>query len=71
MKNQLDGGEAVLQAFRSLGIDYIMSSPGSEWGSVWEARRAPGSWCMVCARALRRSSGSGSVAPRWAVLSLG
>jgi acetolactate synthase-1/2/3 large subunit len=37
MKNYLDGGEAVLQAFRSLGIDYIMSSPGSEWGSVWEA----------------------------------
>jgi acetolactate synthase-1/2/3 large subunit len=37
MKNYLDGGEAVLQGFRSLGVDYIMSSPGSEWGSVWEA----------------------------------
>ena len=37
MKNSLDGGEAVLQGFRDLGIDYIMSSPGSEWGSVWEA----------------------------------
>jgi acetolactate synthase-1/2/3 large subunit len=37
MKNALDGGEAVLQGFRSLGIDYIFSSPGSEWGSVWEA----------------------------------
>ena len=37
MNNHLDGGEAILQAFRNLGIDYIMSSPGSEWGSVWEA----------------------------------
>lgn len=37
MKNAPDGGDAVLQAFRSLGIDYVMSSPGSEWGSVWEA----------------------------------
>ena len=35
--NTLDGGDAILQGFRSLGIDYIMSSPGSEWGSVWEA----------------------------------
>ena len=37
MKNTRDGGEAILQGFRSLGIDYIFSSPGSEWGSVWEA----------------------------------
>ena len=37
MKNTLDGGEAILQGFRSLGLDYIFSSPGSEWGSVWEA----------------------------------
>ena len=37
MKNSPDGGDAVLQAFRSLGIDYVMSSPGSEWGPVWEA----------------------------------
>ena len=37
MKNYLDGGEAVVQAFRCLGVDYVMSSPGSEWGSVWEA----------------------------------
>ncbi len=37
MNNQFDGGEAVLAAFRALGIDYIMSSPGSEWGAVWEA----------------------------------
>jgi acetolactate synthase-1/2/3 large subunit len=35
--NQLDGGEAVLDAFRRLGMDYVMSSPGSEWGPFWEA----------------------------------
>jgi acetolactate synthase I/II/III large subunit len=32
-----DGGEAILEAFRSLGIEHIMSSPGSEWSPVWEA----------------------------------
>ena len=32
-----DGGEAILQAFRNLGVDYIISSPGSEWAPVWEA----------------------------------
>src|SRR2546430_10669272 len=37
MKNYLDGGEAILEAFRELKIDYIMSSPGSEWSPVWEA----------------------------------
>ena len=37
MKNYLDGGEAILEAFRKLKIDYIMSSPGSEWSPVWEA----------------------------------
>ena len=37
MKNHLDGGEAILEAFRRLDIDYVMASPGSEWGAVWEA----------------------------------
>lgn len=37
MKNHIDGGEAILESFRNLGIDYVMSSPGSEWGPVWEA----------------------------------
>jgi acetolactate synthase I/II/III large subunit len=37
MKNYMDGGEAVLEAFRKLKIDYIFSSPGSEWSPVWEA----------------------------------
>jgi acetolactate synthase I/II/III large subunit len=35
--NAPHGGEAILQAFRDLKVDYIMSSPGSEWGPVWEA----------------------------------
>ena len=37
MKNICDGGEAILQAFRSLNVDYVISSPGSEWPSLWEA----------------------------------
>ena len=32
-----DGGDAILEAFRNLGIDYIISSPGSEWAPVWES----------------------------------
>jgi acetolactate synthase-1/2/3 large subunit len=32
-----DGGEAVLQAARDLGADYIFCSSGSEWAPVWEA----------------------------------
>ena len=55
MKNAPDGGDAVLQAFRSLGIDYVMSSPGSEWGPVWEAmahqqlNNEPGPTYLTCA----------------------
>ena len=37
MSNYIDGGEAILEAFRQLDIDYVFASPGSEWGSVWEA----------------------------------
>jgi acetolactate synthase I/II/III large subunit len=33
----LDGGDAILDALRRLGVDYIISSPGSEWPPVWEA----------------------------------
>ena len=33
----MDGGEAILQACRDMDMDYIISSPGSDWGSVWEA----------------------------------
>ncbi len=36
-RNFHDGGEAIVEAFRNMGIDYIMSSPGSEWSPVWEA----------------------------------
>jgi len=37
LKNELDGGEAILEAFRNLSIDYVICSPGSEWPPVWEA----------------------------------
>jgi acetolactate synthase-1/2/3 large subunit len=37
LKNQHDGGEAILEAFRNLHIDYVISSPGSEWPPIWEA----------------------------------
>lgn len=37
MKNTLDGGDAILEAIRSLKVDYILSSPGTEWSSIWEA----------------------------------
>jgi acetolactate synthase-1/2/3 large subunit len=37
MRNVCDGGEALLEALRRLGVDYIISSPGSEWAPVWEA----------------------------------
>ena len=29
------GGDTVLEALRKLDVDYIISSPGSEWPSVW------------------------------------
>lgn len=37
MTDRIDGGEALLAACRSLGVDVIFSSPGSEWAPVWEA----------------------------------
>jgi acetolactate synthase-1/2/3 large subunit len=37
MKNTLDGGDAILEAIRDLGVKYILSSPGTEWSSIWEA----------------------------------
>lgn len=37
MTSNLDGGEAILEACRKLGVDYIVSSPGTEWAPVWEA----------------------------------
>lgn len=37
LNNYHDGGEAILEAFRNLDVDYVISSPGSEWPSLWEA----------------------------------
>jgi acetolactate synthase I/II/III large subunit len=33
----MHGGQAILKAFEQSGIDFILSSPGSEWPPVWEA----------------------------------
>ncbi len=32
----VSGGERLLDLFQSYGIEYIFSSPGSEWVPVWE-----------------------------------
>jgi acetolactate synthase-1/2/3 large subunit len=37
MPEPLDGGEALLEAFRALEVEHVFSSPGSEWAPVWEA----------------------------------
>jgi acetolactate synthase-1/2/3 large subunit len=37
LKNIQDGGEAILEALRNLSVEYVISSPGSEWPSFWEA----------------------------------
>jgi acetolactate synthase-1/2/3 large subunit len=37
LQNIQDGGEAILEALRNLNIEYVISSPGSEWPSLWEA----------------------------------
>jgi thiamine pyrophosphate-dependent acetolactate synthase large subunit-like protein len=37
MRDTLDGGEAIVEAFRKLKVKYILSSPGTEWAPVWEA----------------------------------
>ena len=37
MNNYHDGGESILEAFRNLDVDYVISSPGSEWPPLWEA----------------------------------
>src|SRR5579863_2829957 len=59
--SELDGGDAVLQAARDLGADYIFSSAGSEWAPVWEAlaRRDAADAAAVAA------GGSASGEPRY------
>ncbi|MFV0243959.1 MAG: thiamine pyrophosphate-dependent enzyme [Qingshengfaniella sp.] len=37
MTRYQDGGEALLDAFRSLGIEHVFCASGSEWAPVWEA----------------------------------
>ena len=33
----MQGGHAMLKTIQRMGIDYIFSSPGSEWPPIWEA----------------------------------
>src|ERR1041385_9084460 len=33
----MQGGKAMVEVFRRAGVDYIFSSPGTEWPPVWEA----------------------------------
>jgi acetolactate synthase I/II/III large subunit len=35
--NCQDGGEALLEAFRALGVEYVICASGSEWAPAWEA----------------------------------
>jgi acetolactate synthase I/II/III large subunit len=37
VKRYIDGGEALLAAFRALDVDYVFCCSGSEWAPVWEA----------------------------------
>jgi hypothetical protein len=37
LNNEADRGEAILEAFRRLKVDDVISSPGSQWPSFWEA----------------------------------
>ncbi|MDE2252003.1 MAG: thiamine pyrophosphate-binding protein [Gammaproteobacteria bacterium] len=37
LKRYIDGGEAVLAAFRALGMHYVFCASGSEWAPLWEA----------------------------------
>ena len=36
MADGKDGGDAVLAAFRNLGVGYVISPPGSRWPPVYE-----------------------------------
>ena len=33
----MHGGKALVKIFERAGVDYIFSSPGTEWPPVWEA----------------------------------
>ena len=38
------GAEAVLRALRSMGVECIFASPGSDWAPLWEALAADPAW---------------------------
>jgi thiamine pyrophosphate-dependent acetolactate synthase large subunit-like protein len=35
--NRQASGEGMLDVFRAYGVDYVFSSPGSEWPALWDA----------------------------------
>ena len=56
------GGPAILEAFRSLKVEYVISSPGSEWPSFWEAMAyAASAFPSPIVSSRRMSSGRNSV----------
>ena len=62
VKRSIDGGEALLEAFRASGADYIFCCSGSEWAPVWEAvarRRIDGEPGPQVPRPLARDRGGG------------
>ena len=33
---RLTSGEGLLEVLRAYGVEYVFSSPGSEWPAVWD-----------------------------------
>ena len=40
----MSGAEAVLRALRSMGVECIFASPGSDWAPLWEALASDSYW---------------------------
>jgi acetolactate synthase I/II/III large subunit len=40
----MTGAQAVLRALRSMGVEVIFASPGSDWAPLWEALAADDEW---------------------------
>src|SRR5918994_1461147 len=46
----MQGGQAMLKAIERSGVNYILSSPGSEWPPVWEALAEAAAYTKVTNR---------------------
>jgi acetolactate synthase-1/2/3 large subunit len=40
----LNGAEALLKALRSMGVERIFASPGSDWAPLWETLASDSFW---------------------------